>query len=164
MTTCPCGSNKELDSCCGPILNGDQEALTAEALMRSRYTAFATGNIAHIRNSTYRLSLDKFDEKGARKWSEESKWNGLEIISVEEGAETDDKGKVEFKARYAQNEDEYEHHEIAEFKKEKGRWYFVDGRIVNTTTFIRETPKVGRNDPCTCGSGKKFKKCCGKAG
>jgi len=30
-------------------------------------------------------------------------------------------------------------------------------------TFRRETPKVGRNDPCPCGSGKKFKKCCGKA-
>ena len=30
-------------------------------------------------------------------------------------------------------------------------------------TFRRETPKVGRNDPCPCGSGKKFKRCCGKA-
>ena len=26
---------------------------------------------------------------------------------------------------------------------------------------IRETAKIGRNDPCSCGSGKKFKKCCG---
>ena len=31
-------------------------------------------------------------------------------------------------------------------------------------TFRREAPKVGRNDPCPCGSGKKFKKCCGKGG
>ncbi|HIE39877.1 MAG TPA: preprotein translocase subunit SecA [Thiomicrorhabdus sp.] len=30
------------------------------------------------------------------------------------------------------------------------------------TTFKRDTPKVGRNDPCPCGSGKKYKQCCGK--
>lgn len=29
-------------------------------------------------------------------------------------------------------------------------------------TFYNTEPKVGRNDPCPCGSGKKFKKCCGK--
>lgn len=29
------------------------------------------------------------------------------------------------------------------------------------TPYVREAPKTGRNDPCTCGSGKKFKKCCG---
>jgi uncharacterized protein YecA (UPF0149 family) len=28
---------------------------------------------------------------------------------------------------------------------------------------VRETPKVGRNDLCPCGSGKKYKKCCGAA-
>jgi uncharacterized protein YecA (UPF0149 family) len=27
-------------------------------------------------------------------------------------------------------------------------------------TVRRETPKIGRNDPCPCGSGKKYKKCC----
>jgi preprotein translocase subunit SecA len=27
---------------------------------------------------------------------------------------------------------------------------------------VRSGPKVGRNDPCPCGSGKKFKQCCGK--
>jgi uncharacterized protein YecA (UPF0149 family) len=27
-------------------------------------------------------------------------------------------------------------------------------------TFRREQPKAGRNDPCPCGSGKKYKKCC----
>jgi uncharacterized protein YecA (UPF0149 family) len=29
--------------------------------------------------------------------------------------------------------------------------------------FLRDGPKVGRNDPCPCGSGKKHKKCCGRA-
>jgi len=30
------------------------------------------------------------------------------------------------------------------------------------TPITRETPKIGRNDPCICGNGRKFKKCCGK--
>lgn len=34
---------------------------------------------------------------------------------------------------------------------------------VLATTFQRDEPKIGRNDPCPCGSGKKFKKCCGNA-
>jgi preprotein translocase subunit SecA len=33
-----------------------------------------------------------------------------------------------------------------------------------TAPVRRETPKVGRNDPCPCGSGRKYKKCCGAAG
>jgi len=37
------------------------------------------------------------------------------------------------------------------------------GRLLpqKVETFRREAPKVGRNDPCSCGSGKKYKKCCG---
>jgi|TARA_R110000782_G_scaffold63732_1_gene130417 uncharacterized protein len=43
--------------------------------------------------------------------------------------------------------------------------YFFDDRRANTsrtTTFIGTSGKTGRNDPCLCGSGKKFKKCCGR--
>lgn len=38
----------------------------------------------------------------------------------------------------------------------------ITERVI-ATSFQREHPKVGRNDPCPCGSGKKFKKCCGAA-
>jgi uncharacterized protein len=47
--------------------------------------------------------------------------------------------------------------------------YFEAQRLVegqpfdNVTTFRRTAPKIGRNDPCPCGSGKKFKQCCGRA-
>lgn len=164
MSDCPCGSGKALASCCGPYLNGELEAPTAEALMRSRYTAYTQGNIAYIKSTTDKTTREKFDAENAQKWADDSRWDGLEILSMEAGTEMDDTGKVEFIARYSQNNETYEHHEHAEFKRTDGRWFFVDGKIVNTSTFVRETPKVGRNDPCTCGSGKKFKKCCGKAG
>ena len=44
--------------------------------------------------------------------------------------------------------------------------YFQGQRLVesfdNATTIRRTVPKIGRNDPCPCGSGKKFKQCCGR--
>ena len=57
--------------------------------------------------------------------------------------------------------DELAHHEVATFRKVEDRWYFVDGKMAKHETFVRQAPKVGRNDPCPCGSGKKYKKCCG---
>ena len=46
------------------------------------------------------------------------------------------------------------------FEKENGEWKFLDARGISVGTYRREEPKTGRNDPCPCGSGKKFKKCC----
>ena len=55
-----------------------------------------------------------------------------------------------------------EHHEIAEFRREDGKWVFFDGELVPQAPYVRKEAKIGRNDPCPCGSGKKYKKCCGK--
>ena len=48
----------------------------------------------------------------------------------------------------------------ATFRKDEGKWRFVDGEMVKPKPVRREATKVGRNDPCPCGSGKKYKKCC----
>ena len=53
--------------------------------------------------------------------------------------------------------------ERAEFEKLDGEWRFIDGHIFGPAPVKREEPKIGRNDPCPCGSGKKFKKCCAVA-
>jgi hypothetical protein len=42
-----------------------------------------------------------------------------------------------------------------------GHSHHDHGEHAPETPYVRETPKVGRNDPCPCGSGKKFKKCHG---
>jgi SEC-C motif domain protein len=68
---------------------------------------------------------------------------------------------VEFVARYRMGGAEHAHHERATFQRHDGRWYFEDGDIVKARPVVREAPKVGRNEPCPCGSGKKFKKCHG---
>lgn len=128
--------------------------------MRSRYTAYAKQKIEYLRDSTAPEVRKDFDEDNAREWASGSEWLGLEIVSTEGGTPTDTEGKVEFIARYKTGDNELDHHEYAEFRREGGRWLFVDGKLEEPEPITREAPKVGRNDPCPCGSGKKFKKCC----
>jgi SEC-C motif-containing protein len=161
MTQCLCGSNQSFETCCEPFLNGAASAPTAEALMRARYSAYVKANIDFIEQTIHPSARKGFDRESARKWAEQSQWQGLEILNVIDGKEEDSEGSVEFIATYSQKDEEVQHHELATFRKEDGAWTFVDGRIVNLP-FRRDQPKIGRNDPCPCGSGKKYKKCCGQ--
>jgi SEC-C motif domain protein len=161
MTNCPCGSDKAFNECCEPFLNGMSNAPTAEALMRARYSAYATANIDFIERTAHSGSRADFNRESALKWAQESQWHGLEIVNVTDGKEEDAAGSVEFIASYSQQGEKIDHHELATFRKEDGTWTFVDGRILRQP-MRRDQPKIGRNDPCPCGSGKKYKKCCGQ--
>jgi SEC-C motif domain protein len=162
---CPCGSGLAYADCCEPIITGTRPALTAEALMRARYSAYARTEIDFLLSSLHPSSRDGHDDKGIRDWSENSRWLGLKILATEAGGEQDDAGTVEFAATYAYGEEgkPRRHHELAEFVREDGVWTFVNGAPVKEKPVVREEPKVGRNDPCACGSGKKYKKCCGQS-
>ncbi len=159
--TCPCGSDQPFSECCEKYINGSLNAPTAEALMRSRYSAYATANIDYIEQTLLPSTRSDFDRESARKWAERSQWHGFEIVNLVDGGENDNKGTVEFVATYSQKDQRMNHHETATFRKQDGKWYFVEGRMSNEP-YRREQPKIGRNDPCQCGSGKKYKKCCGK--
>lgn len=156
---CPCGSGSDYAQCCGPVISGQAPAQTAEALMRSRYSAYVKGEIDYIEKSLAPEKRKRFDHEGAAQWSEAAQWKGLTIHSAE-GGEGDDVGFVDFTAAFEMQGELEEHREKSKFRREKGEWVYVDGEIVGQT-YRRETPKVGRNEPCPCGSGKKFKKCCG---
>ena len=160
---CPCGSDAPFKECCSPIIKGKVLAPTAEVLMRSRYSAYATGAIEHLGNTLDSRGKEAFDTDSARQWAEGAEWKSLEIVSVERGGVDDDDGIVEFIAHYEVDDAPQEHHERAAFKKSGKLWEFVDGRVIGRDPYRREDVKVGRNDPCSCGSGKKHKKCCGKA-
>jgi len=160
---CPCGSGQQYDACCGPIIAGDREAATAEALMRARYTAYARVEVDFLGASLHPSSREDHDAEAVRQWAEDSEWHSLEIIAVNEGGEGDDEGHVEFAAEYTYEGERKRHHEDAFFLREDGHWYFLQGQPVLVKPFKREAPKVGRNDPCPCGSGKKYKKCCATA-
>jgi len=162
MQDCPCGSGLAYSACCEPVIKGKQPAATAEALMRSRYTAYAVKEIKHLGASLRAADREQFDPASAKEWAESAEWTGLDVVSTERGGLGDEDGFVEFKARYTVNGQEQEHHERARFTREKGHWVFVEGRVIGRDPYRRDEPKTGRNDPCTCGSGRKFKKCCGR--
>ena len=158
---CHCGSEKPFDECCGPILAGESKVVTAEALMRSRYSAYAVGKIEYLGDTLHPDHRHDHDVDATRRWAMNSEWINLEVGKVEAGGENDEHGTVEFTATFREKGVQRLHHEISRFEKVDGQWFYVDGDMVAPETMVREGPKVGRNDPCPCGSGKKFKKCCG---
>ncbi|MGC4063720.1 MAG: YchJ family protein [Polyangiaceae bacterium] len=161
--TCVCGKGESLETCCGPYLNGKAWPETAEALMRARYAAYATNQIDFILDSHHPTTREQVDRNSTEAWSKNAEWIGLDILQTEFGGPADEAGMVEFIAKYKIKGVLIPHREKAQFEKLDGKWYFVDGKEMSAPTVRHEGPKTGRNDPCPCGSGKKFKKCCGKA-
>ncbi len=131
--------------------------------MRSRYSAYALRNVQYIIDSCDESTREGVDVEATREWAERTQWLGLEIISTKDGRERDEQGEVEFIARFRDERGrEHSHHERSTFKQRDGCWYYLDGTLQKSPPVKRSTAKVGRNDLCPCGSGKKHKKCCGK--
>jgi SEC-C motif-containing protein len=174
MSSCPCGTQLDYAQCCEPFISGKTIAPTPEALMRSRYTAYVKVAAPYLRETLAPEARHDFKESDVREWATQSEWKGLEILKAEGDT-------VEFIAKYKAQGKVLEHHEVSKFRKEGGRWFFVDGDShvheegkghehhaaaaprEKQKPVVREEPKTGRNDPCHCGSGKKFKKCHGAA-
>ena len=161
MSDCPCGSGQPYATCCEPFHKGEMRPESAEQLMRSRYCAYVQGEIDYIHNSLHPDHRHDHDQEAARKWSRDSEWLGLEIVATEQGGKDDTHGVVEFKANYRERGTLRQAHEVSQFEKVDGQWMYVDGEMPKPET-VRKEKKVGRNEPCPCGSGKKYKKCCGK--
>lgn len=123
--TCPCGSGVPFEKCCGPYLSGEQLPETAEQLMRSRYTAYTLKDEDYIlktwHNSTRPKSLSLEEDKPI-------KWIRLEVFSGISGGEKDSEGYVEFMAHYKLQGKAQRLYEMSHFLKEKGKWYYVDGK------------------------------------
>lgn len=158
MSDCPCGSAKKYIECCGRFISGHQHASTPEELMRSRYTAYTQANIDYIVQTMKSPAADGFDPVSAKEWAEQTQWIKLEVLR---SSISDTLGVVEFKAHFSLSDKTTILHEISEFHLEEGRWYYVDGHTPENKPYVN-SDRIGRNDPCPCGSGKKFKKCCGK--
>ncbi|MCM2351287.1 MAG: YchJ family protein [Bacteriovoracaceae bacterium] len=153
----------QFNECCEPFLLGKKKAPTAESLMRSRYSAYVVKNIDYIDQTQIAVENEVFNKEEALKWADSSEWMGLEIKKTQKGEANDNTGVVEFVAHYKDKASgtELHHHETSLFQKKDGEWKFREGQIHGAQPVKRLEPKVGRNDPCSCGSGKKFKKCCG---
>ncbi|MEL7315730.1 MAG: YchJ family metal-binding protein, partial [Cyanobacteria bacterium J06559_3] len=123
---CPCGSQRTFVDCCEPYLQGSAIAPTAEALMRSRYTAYCKGHVDHLIATHHPSQRSLGDRASLSKSIQNTTWLGLTVISTEHGQPEDETGVVEFVAIY-QAGSVGQLHERSRFKKQKGRWLYVDG-------------------------------------
>lgn len=160
MNDCPCGSGVTYADCCEPIIDGVSPAETAEQLMRARYTAYTKALTDFVFGTTHPDHRKGYDHAGTKEWAEKSEWLGLEIVGTSGGGPDDPAGEVEFIARFRERGIARAHHELGRFERMEGKWYFTSGEMVKPKPAVSN--KVGRNEPCPCGSGLKFKKCCGK--
>jgi SEC-C motif-containing protein len=160
--TCPCGSGREYAQCCQPLIEGAKAADTAEALLRSRYTAYVRQQVEYILDTVAPSQRHQHEPNAIRSWARHATWHQLEILDVQGGGPEDTRGQIEFIAHYTEKQARKRHHELAHFQKIDGRWYFYNGNAPKIHQYVRQQPKVGRNDPCPCGSGLKYKHCCGR--
>ncbi|KQZ08067.1 zinc-binding protein [Agromyces sp. Root1464] len=121
---CPCRSGNTFGDCCGPLLARIAVAPSAVQLMRSRYTAFAVGDVDYLRATwhpdTRPRDLDLDDE---------TRWIALEIVATERGGPFDRDGEVEFRASYRSPDERGVLHERSRFTREGGSWFYVDGDV-----------------------------------
>ena len=161
---CPCGTGHPYEMCCGMYHNNPGTAPTAESLMRSRYTAFAIGLFSYIEATQKLADTPEQSADDIKESNEHTKWIKLEINATENGLEKDKTGMVSFSAHFKEGKHIGRLSERSLFKKVKGQWFYISGEheVQKNTPLIKNAAmNIGRNDPCLCGSGKKYKKCCG---
>lgn len=147
---CPCQSGKPYFDCCQPFHLHQMIPDSAEKLMRSRYTAYTQVDIPYIVETTVPAQQPLLDQQAMQLWGDETDWAGLEIITHQPFV-SKMHSLVEFKASFNTESGVDTHYEHSLFVLIEGRWYFVDPTL----------PLPSQKQPCVCGSGKKFKHCCG---
>ena len=143
---CPCGSGRPLDQCCGPYLEGRAWPDDAGTMVRSRFSAYCLGKFDYLVETTH----PAYREDLTAQMLEEQTRDG-ELFDT-----------AEFYAYYELEGSVRQIGERSFFQRKDGKLYYVDGVARRPKAYRRPEPKVGRNDPCPCGSGKKYKKCCGR--
>ncbi|MCP1659899.1 YchJ family protein [Neisseria perflava] len=148
---CPCGSTKLYAECCELFHLSRRKPQTAEELMRSRYSAYALQRIHYIVSTTVPAQQGLLNVEDIAAWSRETEWLGLEILKNIPKIGRNH-AQVAFIARFKENGSAQEHQELSAFVKIEECWYFIDPTV----------PLPTMKQPCICGSGKKFKACCGQ--
>jgi SEC-C motif-containing protein len=119
---CYCGSQRSFDECCEPFLLGAVLPVSAEELMRSRYSAYVTRNVSYILETTSPKYRKYYHPKAILEWASNSTWISLEILSSSEK-------RVRFVATYLDETGQLMRHtEDSRFEKIGERWYFMDGK------------------------------------
>jgi len=147
---CYCCSSLPYEKCCEPYLTGKSLPSSAEQLMRSRFSAYATANFDYILKTYSKDKQQSLSTDALKSSADGATWFALQINA------TPSEDTVEFTAYYFENKAMYQLHESSRFIKEDGAWRYHDGELFDDCGKV----KYGRNLPCVCGSTKKFKQCC----
>ncbi len=123
---CPCGNLAPYAKCCKRIHHDPAKALTAEQLMRARYSAFASANLRFLLDTLHPLYRKPGDRSALKAQFKRVKWLHLSVIAVQNGGERDTDGMVEFVATYSENQQLCQHHERSLFIRIDGRWYYQE--------------------------------------
>jgi SEC-C motif-containing protein len=156
---CPCGSGQTFGACCEPRLTGKGPATTAEELMRSRFTAHVVRDYPYLHRTYLETARKPYVEEKID--GDELKWTRLVVHAHETGPKPDG-AFVDFTAYFDDHGTEQALHEKSEFARIDGTWYYTRAVRVGPAPVKSAAPKVGRNEPCPCGSGKKYKHCHGR--
>jgi SEC-C motif-containing protein len=121
MKNCYCGNALPYSKCCRPLLTGQIVVVSAEQLMRSRYTAYVMADVAYLIKTTHASHRHELDAKEVLQWSKQNQWIKLEILHVETN-------RVVFKAYFRDRSSKLNaHYEDSTFILENGIWYYVEG-------------------------------------
>lgn len=153
-TNCYCGSGQSVATCCAPLLAGQRHAQTAEQLMRSRYSAFVTGAFDYLLATHHASARSASERAELEAQAQQLTWLALQVLDTAQGSASDDRGEVEFRAWFATGGRLRHLHERSRFVREQQRWFYVDAVFCHDRQV-----DIGRNDPCFCGSGRKYKHC-----
>lgn len=145
-SACPCGSGLAYWRCCERYHAGEA-APTPEALMRSRYSAFALDLIDYLQATWHPSTRPEVLMPDTA-----TRWKRLEVLAHDEEG---DRGRVHFRATFQEGRCWAVLEENSRFVREQGHWYYLEG--------VPEVSRLkpGRNTSCPCGSSRKFKSCCG---
>jgi SEC-C motif domain protein len=121
MKLCYCGSNFLFEDCCEPYIKNHTLVPTAEALMRSRYSAYCIANVDYLVATTHLSTRKQYPKSSILEFASNNHWLQLEIISATENS-------VEFKAYFLDKcLKPNVHHEKSTFVKENDYWFYIDG-------------------------------------
>jgi SEC-C motif-containing protein len=154
MKPCPCGSKQLLSACCLRFIDGPADPPSAGELMRSRYTAHALGKIPYILATCHPSIRRKQDALAIARWCDNSEFMRLEVLETKAGGVNDEEGTVQFIAWILEKGQFGGLHECSTFTRHEGLWTYLGGRHL-------PVKMPGVNDPCPCGTERKFKNCCG---
>jgi len=125
---CPCGTASFAD-CCGPLLVGARQAQTAEALMRSRYTAYLEGAVDYLITTTAAAARSRLDRAGLVAYCRGLRGISLRTLEVCGGGPLEETGVVKFAATLRAQGRTFVQRERSRFVREQSRWVYVDGEV-----------------------------------